>query len=341
MIFRTLILLLFVVQTLSACAQSVDVSPELIYPSAQWEHADETERWSASGLAAVETYADSVGSLAYMVVEDGLVIAEWGATNRREIVQSVRKSFLSALYGIYVEEGDIDLDATLEDLLIDDNPPSLTTAEKQATVRHLLKARSGVYHGSAASPRNMADNLPARGSHAPGTFWYYNNWDFNALGTIFEQQTGQGIYEALFERLAKPLQMQDFRVEDGHYQKEDVSDHRAYHIFMSARDMARLGLLFLRDGEWEGQQVISKAWIDESTATYSETDFREFGYGYMWWTRMPTPKSYAAMGGGGHLLLVIPEENLVIVHRVHMDGRRTPRWMQVYELVDLVLAAKE
>ncbi|WP_236765545.1 serine hydrolase [Agrobacterium tumefaciens] len=115
-----------------------------------------------------------------MVVQDGKVIASWGDISRKVNVASIRKSLLSALYGIAVSEGRIDLSSTLADHDIDDKPLALMAAEKEATVRDLLMARSGAYHPAAYETGDMQRNRPARGSHAPGTFWFYNNWDFSA-----------------------------------------------------------------------------------------------------------------------------------------------------------------
>ncbi|MCH7756416.1 amide hydrolase, partial [candidate division KSB1 bacterium] len=105
-----------------------------------------------------------------LVIYDGQVLVSWGDTARRFRCASVRKSFMNALYGIYVGKEKIDLTETLADLKIDD-VQSLTAQEKQAKVVDLLTARSGIFHPAAYSPRNMAKNLPQRGSHAPGTFW--------------------------------------------------------------------------------------------------------------------------------------------------------------------------
>ncbi|UCC75223.1 MAG: serine hydrolase, partial [Gemmatimonadota bacterium] len=212
-----------------------------------------------------------MGSGTFMVVDRGILVWEYGDTRRNwAVVQSVRKSYLSALYGIYRDEGYIDLSLTLAELGIDDKPPSLTEEEKQANIEQLLQARSGVYHEAAAESQSMKDARPPRGSHPPGTFWYYNNWDFNALGTIFTQLTGTGVFDALYERLAVPLQMQDFQVEDGFYYYEDMSIHPAYHFAMSARDMARFGLLFLRNGRWRDEQIVPEAWVPRSTYPYSD-----------------------------------------------------------------------
>ena len=83
-----------------------------------------------------------------MVVHHGAVVAEWGDTSARTPLASVRKSLLSALIGIAVERGEIDLSQPIGALGIDDNEPSLTAEEKSATVRDLLMSRSGIYHAA-------------------------------------------------------------------------------------------------------------------------------------------------------------------------------------------------
>ncbi len=240
----------------------------------------------------------------------------------------MRKSLLSALIGIHADEGHIDLSKTMEELGIDDNEPSLTPAEKQATVGDLIKARSGIYHPALAESASMKASRPERHSHAPGTFWYYNNWDFNALGTIFEQETGAKIFEEFDRRIAQPLQMEDFDASDGSYTTGPNSIHSAYPFRMSSRDLARFGLLFLRKGRWQDQQIISADWVRESTASHSVID-PDSGYGYMWWTGvkgglLPNVKvkehSFYASGYRGHRVIVLPYRNLVIVHRIDTDS---------------------
>ena len=134
---------------------------------------------------------------------------------------------------------------------IDDKPPQLTTEEKESqSTRHLLQAKSGVYHEATAESEQQLDRRPPRGSHAPGTFWYYNNWDFNALGTIYRRLMGEDIFEGVERRIAKPIGMQDFSAADGRYvlHRSSSSNHPAYHMTMSARDLARFGLLVPQQG---------------------------------------------------------------------------------------------
>jgi CubicO group peptidase (beta-lactamase class C family) len=314
------------------------------YPQEAWIQAPSPGAlgWSPTALDRARAYSDDIGSDAVMVIDRGLVVTQWGATAREHIVQSVRKSFLSALYGIYHDEGMIDLSLDMAQLGIDDIPPSLSDIEKQATLEQLLMARSGVYHEAAAESQSMKDARPARGSHLPGTFWYYNNWDFNVLGVVLTQLTGVGVFEALHQRLAVPLDMQDFEPSDGFYHYEPISEHPAYPFAMSARDMARFGLLFAREGRWEGQQIVPEAWVERSTQPYSAAG-STWDYGYMWWVGKPSSvrgnKMFAALGGAGHAILVFPEIDVVVVHRVDAPTYRNG-WSAVMELLDRILDAR-
>ncbi|MCG8603895.1 beta-lactamase family protein, partial [bacterium] len=236
---------------------------------------------------------------------------------------SVRKSFLSAVYGTHVDDGSIDLDKSLADLSIDDKDV-LTDAEKHARVRDLLKARSGVYHPAAYETAGMKRRRPKRGSHKPDSFWYYNNWDFNVLCTILERETGTDIFVDFKNRIADPIGMEDFRLMDGyHHLEAEHSNHPAYPFRMSARDMARFGLLYLRQGQWNGKQIISKRWIDESTMSYSDAGNRG-GYGYLWWISgdFKSLGMYSALGVGTQMISVLPKANLVIVQRVDTYARK-------------------
>lgn len=137
----------------------------------------------------------------------GRVIFEYGDLQHVSKVASVRKSILAMLYGKYYAAGGINLDKTLGKLELTDVVP-LLPIEKEATLYHLLTARSGVYLPTANEGLTVL--APRRGSQAPGTYFQYQNWDFNAAGTVFEKLTGKDIFVALEEDLAKPIGMQDF-----------------------------------------------------------------------------------------------------------------------------------
>src|SRR5579863_9385398 len=209
--------------TLLADAQS-DSAPtqarsDFTFPCEAWQPQSSSEKanWSAEKLGSAHIYANSIHSSAVMIIQGGHVVDQWGEIDKKICAYSVRKSLISALYGIYSDNGVIDINQTLDQLGIDDSPEPLTNEEKQARVVDLLRARSGVYHVVDFETELMKRNRPARGSHPPGTFWYYNNWDFNALGTIFERAAGLSIGEAFEQRVAAPLQMEDFHTDDVYY----------------------------------------------------------------------------------------------------------------------------
>jgi CubicO group peptidase (beta-lactamase class C family) len=303
-----------------------------------WQSADPgTTEWVTESRKSVQDYGRSIKPTAVMVVHVDRVVASFGDVRRKVNMQSVRKSILSALYGIAVSEGRINLTDTLAKLGIDDNSPSLTETERQATVRDLLMARSGVYHPAAYEDADMQAKRPARGSHVAGSFWYYNNWDFNALGSIYRRATGEDIFQSFERRIAGPIGMEDFRARDGRYVTEPQSIHQAYPFSLSARDAARFGLLFLNRGQWRGRQIIPDSWIKESTANYSQTDRLERGYGYLWWTLDPGQwgaNAIIAAGTGGQIITVIPSKQLVAVENV--DPGQNPQGVRTLWFIDLV-----
>lgn len=303
------------------------------FPGARWQVVDPAAAgWSQDALADAHRFARDLDTSALMIVHRGVLIAAWGDVGRRENSQSIRKSLLSSLYGAPIADGRIDLDADLKSLGIDDRPP-LTDVERDATVRQLLTSRSGVYHSAIYEAGGWKRRKPARGSHPPGTFWYYNNWSFNAAGTIYETATEESLARAFAERIAKPIGMQDYRPRDVVYADRrdlveriqgNASDHRAYVFMISARDLARFGLLYLADGRWNGHRVLPPGWVDESTFRSARpTLWDGWSMGYMWWVHQPTPETpprLIARGGRGHRLTVVPELDLVVVHRVPTGG---------------------
>ena len=347
---RLLAAVLLLPLTISAQTATTPAAPPASLPGAKWQQlvAPEKSGWSAEGLAAVTRELNTIGSTSALIVQHGVIVAAWGDITHRSNLHSCRKSFASALIGIQAAQGKINLDQTLAQLNIDDLPPSLTPAEKQATVRELLQARSGVYHDAAYETAGMKAKRPARGSHPHGAFWYYNNWDFNVLGHLYEQAAGKSIFQGFYDSIAQPIGMQDFTPRNGHYVSEPTSRYPAYLFDFSARDFARFGLLFLHHGNWQGRQIVPADWVRQSTTPYSDTP--SGGYGYLWWTadsasgapaqvRFPAG-SFWAEGHLGQYALVIPSLDMVIVNRV--DPALTTKEVsktQMAHLVQTILAA--
>jgi len=322
----------------STCHPAAEVAVVDRFPAADWDHVEPAVAgWSLAKLAKAEAWSRQLGTTAVMVVHSGAVVAQWGDTAAKTPLASVRKSVLNALIGNAVERGQIDLSQPIGALGIDDNEPSLSAEEKSATVRDLLQSRSGVYHAALYESAEAAALRPPRASHKPGTFWYYNNWDFNVLGTIYERAARSSIFDAFAREIAGPIGMQDYQPSDGEYFTGVESVYPAYPIQMSARDLARFALLYLRKGRWRDRQVVPARWIEDSTQAYSQSESGPaYGYGYLWWVgsinggaapsvTLP-PGTFFAAGYGGQYAFVIPAYDLVIVHRApHLGGGVTFR----------------
>ena len=333
---------------------------EAVYPGAEWEYigrnprAIEAHGWSPEGLLrAFNLLRDSSNTTGLVVVDRGRVVFTFGDIEELSYVASVRKSILAMLYGKYVEDGTIDLSNSLADLEMDD-VGGLLDIERRAKIEHLVTATSGVYHPASNGGDNLAD-APERGSQEPGTYMLYSNWDFNAAGAVFEQLTGADIHDALGEQLAGPLQFEDW---DRSAQRKsgnlEISHNPAYHMWLSTRDMARIGYLMLREGRWRDQQIVSSNWVDRITSVVTpleqmNPDYRRdryFGYGYMWWVWDgpravgPFEGAYTARGAWGQWISVFPAVDLVIAHKTNSVYSRTTSWDSWHRMVELLFEAK-
>lgn len=310
------------------------------FPGKDWERIEKPESigYSSARLQALGTWLKSLDTTAMFVSVGGRSLFEYGDLTRLSYLASVRKSVLAILYGKYVENGTISLDKTLRELEFTD-VGGLMPQELDARISHILMARSGVYHPASNSGDDTA-SAPPRGSQRPGFYYLYNNWDFNAAGAIFEKLTGRDIYDAVETDLAKPIGMQDFdrsrQRKSGNLQ---VSQLPAYHMWFSTRDMARIGLLMLREGEWNGQRVASREWVRRITSLVTPmnemnppghralgTGMR-WGYGYMWWvwdapnSGGPFQGAYTGIGAGGQFITVLPQLDMVVAHKTDSQDR--------------------
>ena len=268
---------------------------------------------------------DLEGFQSIIVSKDDNIIFQYGdITYNKGYLASCRKSILAILYGMYP----INLNKTLEELDIDDKI-KLSKTEKSATIKNLLSARSGIYH--PASNGGDDQNKPERHSKKPNEYFVYNNWDFNALGTIFEKETGLTIYDALND-LGKKIKFEDYDLEFNKKKYKEYIDkikdttlsiHPPYHMYLSARDMLKIGKLMINKGEYDGKQVVPKEWIEEITYLHTKKEEKPkleplLGYGYLWWVYdeneyTQLDGAYSALGAGGQCIIVVPKLNLIIV----------------------------
>ena len=295
--------------------------------------------------------SESMNTTGMLILEEGKVIYEYGNVENVSYIASCRKSVLSILYGKYVENETIDLMESLGDLGIDDNDV-LLPIEKKATIENIITSRSGVFHIPANGGYDK-DHILERGSVEPGSYFVYNNWDFNVAGHILELKSGNTVYQELEQQLAIPLGFQDWNIKNQKRTvREKKSQYSAYHMYLSTRDMAKIGQLMLNEGAWNGKQIISKEWIQKIVTTYtpveevsrrSKSDEKlpvEHSYGYMWWVYENLFElngfdgAYEASGYGGQFITVIPEKNIVIAHKTKLDLlsltgirlKNTPTW---------------
>jgi len=259
---------------------------------------------------------------ACMVMMGDKLVYSYGDVNMPFNAASVRKSIFSALFGIASQKGLIELDATLEELGIDDSVNPLTATEKKATVRHLLTARSGIYLPSIGESAGMKRRKPSRGAYLPNEHFYYNNWDFNVLPMILEKVTGKKLGDIINEWLAIPLGMNDFVPSNVTYEYANYTQHPQTRVYISAEDLARFSAIYLTNGQWDGKQIIPSPWVLESTQKVSsepmdadlvEHPFME-GYAYLWWID-EDENTFWADGAGGHFCIIDRINNIAVILR--------------------------
>lgn len=352
---------------MSATVTRASARPDHV-PGNDWRPIERPEAFGITPAVAcsIDAALDAIPATSFMAVTGGDLLYTYGDIANVSYLASTRKSILSMLMGKPVTEGTIDLDLTMEQLGIEEEG-GLLPIERRARLRDLLVSCSGVYHEPGSPGSNMR-NIPERGSKEPGSYFHYNNWDFNVLGAAFEKLTGRSVFDAFAAEFAGPLQMQDFdRSRQRMLGYAGTSRYLAYHFFLSARDMARLGLLMARDGIWNGQEIVPPTWVRDSTAIRvpeaamnESRKSRIAGYSYLWWVPKVSENepewqdAFIAAGHFGQFILVMPAIDMVFVcRRAITDAEALGRndgsfrtelssvtMEQFLDVVDLVLAAR-
>jgi len=310
-----------------------------VFPDGEWKTSDpEDQKMSSSGLSKAKVKFKKTGGLAMMVIRNGYVVAQWGDVKRKFDSRSIRKSLINSLIGIQVKRGVIDIEKKLSELNVTDKT-QLNKSEYQARFKHLLSSSSAVYLPASFEQQFHIKNKPKRSSHVPGEAFFYNNWSFNVIASIYNEQTGVDLFQSFNKEIAIPLQMEDFNYpyDVAYLNQPALSKHPAYLFRMSTRDLARYALLFLNDGNWDGKQIVDKNWVIESTKTQIKTgESLYYDYGYLWWvTKGPNEKrkSFLARGAQSQYLYVDPNSNLIIVFRDNPDGTIQVKKREAYPLI--------
>lgn len=248
-------------------------------------------------------------------------------------VMSVTKSVLSALIGIAIEQGKISgVDATLAELLPKYAP--MMTEEQAAVTLEQLLTMTGGFGDQATGGQESEDwvgRIISRGGIKPGQ-WVYSNDGPHLLSAILTAATGLSALQYARSVLFGPLGIVsepadepvagpgDLALADpgfGWARDPQGVSTGAYGLRLRAWDLAKIGLLYLEGGRWDGQQVVPASWIKQSTRELEKTDFGG-GYGYLWWADSPPERerAFAALGSGGQRIVVLPERDIVVVVQV-------------------------
>ena len=292
-----------------------------------------------SSNGSFDRYLEASGTTAFLVVHDDKLLYEryFNGYDQRSVNTSfsMAKSFASALMGLAIDEGYIkSVDEPITNYL-----PELLKKDKRfksITIRHLLTMSSGIkYEEGATLPwseaaddtktyystdlRELALNCQIEGT--PGQYFEYNNYNPLLVGMILEQATGTHVSHYLQEKLWKPMGMEA----DGSWSldsKEDGFEKMESGVNARARDFARFGMLFAKEGNWRGKQLISRVWVEESTRPDTSADPSR-DYQYFWWVNTPNGKNhFSAQGNYGQYIYVAPEKDLVIVRLGKEEGEQ-------------------
>jgi CubicO group peptidase (beta-lactamase class C family) len=255
-----------------------------------------------------------------LVVRNGFIVKESqtviSKTNEKQLIYSVTKSVLSALYGIAVSEGKIGLDERVLDILGERSIVD-EAAKDKITIRHLLTMTSGLnwpelagnYYGPESVSRQMMRSqnwvqfiLKRPMRIEPGISYNYSSADSHLLSAVLQARTGQTVYDYAKTKLFEPLGIHNTQWDQD--PQGITSGHSG--LYLTPLDMAKFGYLYLHQGTWDGKQVVPQNWIMESTTVHSGGD-----YGYQW--RVDEAGNWVARGFAGQYIFVSPKTNIVAV----------------------------
>ena len=318
-------------------------SPEPDYwPTTEWRSSSpEAQRMDAATLDAMfaTIASERLGVHGVVVVRNGYIVAEsyyppFTATTQH-VQFSVTKSFTSTLVGIALDQEHLpDVESRVADLLggdfvAGDERKSRLTLDDLLTMRAGLDWReSDEVIVAMARTRDWARtvlDLPMSGE--PGERFNYCSGCSHVLSTIVQKSTGRSTQDFARTELLAPLGVVDYRWE---------TDPRGlaiggWGLWLTPRDMAKLGYLYLNGGRWEDRQIVSSEWV--ARATTARTDAGDgWGYGYQWWVN-PKLGAYFARGRESQVICVVPAKSLVVVFTANMpDDRPVLRLIEEYVL---------
>ncbi|MGB4111839.1 MAG: serine hydrolase, partial [Yoonia sp.] len=265
---------------------------------------------------------------ALVVLKDGTLVHEdyfLGTTPEDlRVSWSVAKSFLSALMGIVLEDGEI---KSIDDQVTDYVPMLIGSAYDGATIKDVLQMSSGVvfnedYLDFNSDINKMGRVLALGGSMdtfaaslderfvEPGTVWQYVSIDTHVVGMVIRGATGRTIPELLTEKIFSKMgfEADPYYVSDGYGVAFVLGG-----LNLRTRDYARFGQMIANGGAWNGQQIVPRAWIAASTKPSANTATGEPAYGYQWWIHQgASAGEFNAQGVYGQYIFIDTARDVVI-----------------------------
>lgn len=325
------------------------------WPTQEWRNADPaTLGMDSEKLTGLEQMVRSqhrnINSM--VIVRKGYIVLEryyngFGPLDPHNVA-SVTKSFTSALIGIALDAGYIkSVDQKVLDFFPEYIPGEGDLEKGRVTIRHLLtmtapfawKTRAGRYEPLdrlRRQPNWIKYILNLLGQKGQLGSFQYSTPGAHLLSAILTRTTGMCAREFANKRLFRPLgmreipapKMKSFQLDDvfgknvrGWINDPDGNTTGGWGLTISPRDMARFGFLYLNRGRWNGQQIISDTWIEESIAPNANH------YGYLWWLREEGGTfAYSALGSGGNVICCIPGKDLVVAIASKIGGKARDRW---------------
>ena len=267
------------------------------------------------------------GTDSFLVVKNGLLVQElyFNNYNRNKVhdLRSATKSITSALVGIAIDQGVIENvnQAALASISGYTEIDNWDDRKNNIKIKHLLTMSSGLAcddsdFSSAGNEEYMYRQqdwvkfiLDLQQTSKPGNKWAYCTGGVVSLGAIIEDSSGLQTEDFATQYLFEPLGISNYHWEFTPTGRVDTGGH----IHMTPRDMAKIGQLFLQQGLWNGQTLISKQWVAESTTVQILTN-QGYHYGYLWWRgRIDSHDFYYAGGNGGQFITIMPSLNMVVV----------------------------
>lgn len=290
------------------------------------------------------------GGPAGLIIKNGYIVAQWGDINRVDMTFSVTKSFLSTTAGLALDKGLIkSVTDSVKNYVWDSSFEGQHNSK--ITWDNLLN-QSSDWSGTLFELHDWADRPPKDGGiddwkirklNAPGTVFKYNDVRVNLLAYSLLQVWRKPLPVILKEKIMDPIGASTtwrwygydnsfVNVDGVMMQSVSGGGHSGGGIFISAIDQARFGLLFLRKGKWNNQQIISEEWVKAA----HESSSSNIDYGYMWWTnntkkwKNVSSDVYYAAGYGGNYIVIDDENDLVIVTR-WMDDSKMDEFLNLVE----------